>query len=126
RRGTIGARERGVLVAELVDDRGDLRVVDRLDLGPEVEVAVVAQPDLRPDRNGGLEDDRLARFGLDDLDLGPRQGDLLALADRLAIGVGDEVLDRLVHDRLGTEDALEHGAWRLARPEACHPRAPPP
>ena len=71
----LDRRERRVLVAQLVEDLVDARVVDRLDLGPEVEVPVVAELDLRADLDGGLEDQRLALLGLDDLDIriGQRQ-----------------------------------------------------
>ena len=43
----LDRRERSVLVAKLLDDPVDFRVVDRLDLRPEVEVLVVAERDIR-------------------------------------------------------------------------------
>ena len=65
--------ERRVLVAQLLDDLVDPRVIDRLDLGLEVEVLVVAERHLRADRDRRLEDERLALLGLDDLDVGVRR-----------------------------------------------------
>ena len=65
--------QRRVLVAQLLDDLVDPGVVDRVDLGPEVEVLVVAELDLRADLDGRLEDERLALLGLDDVDLGVGQ-----------------------------------------------------
>ena len=74
-----------------------------LDLGREVEVPVVAELDLRADLDGRREDDRLALLGLDDLDVGVRQRQDRLLDERLAVGVVDEVLDRLVEDAAGPE-----------------------
>ena len=56
--------ERRVLVAQLLEDLVDPGVVDRLDLGAEVEVLVVAELDLGPDLDGRLEDERLALLRL--------------------------------------------------------------
>ena len=97
--------QRRVLVAQLVDDLVDLGVVDRLDLGREVEVLVVAELDLGPDLDGRLEDDGLALLGLDDLDVGVGQRQDGLLDERLAVGVLDEVLDGLVEDGAGAERA---------------------
>ncbi len=75
----LDRRQRGVLVAQLLDDLVDPGVVDGLDLGREREVPVVAEGDLGADLDGGLEDDRLAFLGRDDLDVGVGQGqDVLA------------------------------------------------
>ena len=112
------AAEGRVLVAQLVDDVVDLGVVDRLDLGLEREVGVVAELDLGPHLDRGLEAERLALDGLDDLDVRVGQRDDVLLEDRLAVRVLDEVLDGLVEDRAGAEDALEDGARGLAGPEA--------
>ena len=114
----LDGRQRRVLVAQLLDDLVDLGVVDRLDLGPEVEVLVVAELDLGADLDGRLEDERLALLGLDDLDVGVGQRQDLLLDEGLAVGVLDEVLDGLVEDRARPEVPLEDGARRLARPEA--------
>ena len=83
----LDRRQRRVLVAQLLDDLVDLGVVDRLDLGPEVEVAVVAELDLGADLDGRREDDRLALLGLVDLDLGVGQRQDVLLDERLAVGV---------------------------------------
>ena len=63
------AREGRVLVAQLLDHLVDLGVVDRLDLGPEVEVAIVAELDLGAHLDGRLEAERLALLRVDDLDV---------------------------------------------------------
>ena len=93
-------------------------VVDRLDLGLEVEVLVVAELDLGADLDGRLEDERLALLGLDDLDVGVRQRQDLLLDERVAVGRLDEPVDGLVEDGAVAEDALEDAARRLAGPEA--------
>ena len=49
-----------VLVAQLVEDLLDLLVVDRLDVGREVEVAVVAEANRGPDLDERRVDERLA------------------------------------------------------------------
>ena len=79
--------QRRVLVAQLLEDLVDPGVVDGLDLGPEVEVLVVAELDLGRHLDGRLEDERLALLGLDDLDIGVRQRQEVLLDHRLAIGV---------------------------------------
>ena len=113
--------QRRVLVAQLLDDLVDPGVVDRLDLGLEVEGPVVAELHFRPNRNGRLEDERLALLGLDDFDVGVRQREDVLLDERLAIGVLHQVIDGLVHDDAGTEVPLQDGARRLARAEAGDP-----
>ena len=95
-----------------------LGVVDGLDLGPEVEVLVVAELDLGPDLDGRLEDERLALLGLDDLDVGVGERQDRLLDERVAVGGLDEAIDGLVEDGAGAEDGLEDAAGRLARPEA--------
>ena len=55
--------------------------------GAEVEVAVVAELDLGADRDGRLEDERLALLGLDDLDVGVGQRHDVLLDEGLAVGV---------------------------------------
>ena len=121
RAATLDRRERRVLVAQLLEDHVDPGVVDRVDLGTEVEVFVVAELDLGRDLDGGLEDERLALLGLDDLDLGVGQRDESLLGEGFAVGILDEVLDGLVEDRARAEMTLEDGAWRLARPEPGDP-----
>ncbi len=76
--------EAGVLVAQLIDDLLDLGLVDRLDLGLEVEAAVVAERHLRPDLDVRGEDDGLALLTLLDvhLGLGERQDLLLDASHR--------------------------------------------
>ena len=113
-----------VLVAQLLDDLVDPRIVDRLDLGPEVEIAEVAQLDLRADGDGRREDDGLAFLRLDDVDVGVGDRQDLLLDERCAVGVLDQVLDRLVEDCAGTEHPLEDGSGRLAGPEAGNPGPP--
>jgi hypothetical protein len=110
--------ERRVLVPQFLDDPVDLRVVDRLDLGPEVEVRVVAERHLRPDLDGRLEDDRLALLGLDDLHLRIRQRQDRLFDERLAIRGLDEMLHGLVEDDARAERPLEDGPRRLAWSEA--------
>ena len=114
----LDGRQGRVLVAQLVDDLVDAGVVDGLDLRPEVEVPVVAELDLRADLDRGLEDERLALLGLHDLDVGIGQREDLLLDQRLAVGVLDEVLDRVVEDGARPERALEDLPGGLARAEA--------
>ena len=64
--------QRRILVAQFPDDLIDAGVVDLVDLGGEIEVPVIAELEVRPDRDGRLEDERLALFGLDDFDVGIR------------------------------------------------------
>ena len=90
--------QRRVLVAQLLDDLVDAGVVDRLDLGAEVEVLVVAELDLGPDLDRRLEDERLALLRLDDLDVGVGQRQEVLLDEGLAVGRFDEVLDGVVED----------------------------
>ena len=116
--------ERRVLVAQLLDDLVDPGVVDRLDLGLEVEGPVVAERHLRADRDGRLEDERLALLGLDDLDVGVRQREDVLLDERLAIGVLHQVIDGLVEHDARTEVPLEDGSRRLAGAEAGDPGPP--
>ena len=113
-----------VLVAQLLDDLVDPRVVDVIDLGREVEVAIVAERDLRADRDRRLEDERLALLGLDDLDVRVAQRQDRLLDDRLAVGVLHQVIDRLVEHDAGPEMALEDGSRRLAGAEAGHAGPP--
>ena len=94
-----------------------------LDLGPEVEALVVAELDLGPHLDRGLEDERLALLGLHDVDVGIGQRQDVLLDERLAVGVLDEVVDGLVEDRAGAEVALEDRARRLARTEAGDARS---
>ena len=82
-------------------------VVDRLDLGRELEVRVVAELHLGPHLDRRLEPERLALDGLDDLHVRVRQRHDVLLDDRLAIRVLHEVLDGLVEDGARPEDALE-------------------
>ena len=110
--------ERGVLVAQLVDHRLDLGVVDRLDLGREVERLVVAEDDLRRDLDRGRELERLAELGLDDVDAGLGERHDALFLERVAVGVLEEDVDRLVEDGRRSEDPLEHEPGRLAGPEA--------
>ena len=114
--------ERRVLVTQLLEDLVDAGVVDRLDLGSEVEVLVVAELDLGRDLDGRLEDERLALLGLDDLDIGVRQRQEVLLDHGFAICVTDQVLDRLVENGARAEMALENRSGGLARPEARHAR----
>ena len=110
--------ERRVLVAQLLEDLADLGVVDDVDLGPEVEVLVVAELDLRADLDGRLEDERHPLLGLDDVDVGVRERDDVLGDERVAVRVLDEVVDGVVEDRARTEVSLQDGAGRLARTEA--------
>ena len=121
RRAVLDRRELGVLVAQLLDDLVDLGLVDRLDLGREVELRVVAELDLGADLDGRLEAQRLALLGVDDLDVRVGERDDPLLDDRLAVRVLDEVLDGLVDDRGGAEDALEDRPRGLAGTEARRP-----
>src|SRR5439155_2530343 len=105
--------QRSVLVAPLVDHLVDGHIRDLLDLGLEVEVAVVTQLDVRPNGHGRAEDQRLAFLGLLDVDLGLVEGQDELLDQRVAIGIFDEVLDRLVEHRALTEHALEHRSGAL-------------
>ena len=107
--------EAGVLVAQLVDDLLDLGVVDLLDLGLEVEAAVVAEGDLRPHLHVGREDDGLALLALLDVHLGLGQRQDLLLEHRVAVGALDEVIHRLLDHGFLAEDGLEDAARRLAR-----------
>ena len=104
-------------------DLVDLLVVDGLDLRGEVEASVVAQLDVGPDLDRRLEHDRLAFLGLYDLDVGVRERDDPLLDDRVAVGVLDDALHRLVQHGAGAEDALEDRSRGLARPEAGDLRA---
>src|SRR4029079_6331264 len=70
----LDGTERGVLVAELLDDLLDLGLVGGLDVRAEGEVAGVTELELGSDRDRGLEDQRLAFLGLDDLDVGVGEG----------------------------------------------------
>ena len=81
----LDGREGRVLVAQLVDDLVDLGVVDRVDLGLEVEVLVVAERDLGADLDRRLEDERLALLGLHDLDVGVGQRQDVLLDEGLAV-----------------------------------------
>ena len=107
-----------VLVAQLLEDLVDARVVDGVDLGTEVEALVVAELDLGRDLDGRLEDERLPLLGLHDVDVGVGQREDVLLDEGLAVGVLDEVLDGVVEDRAGPELALEDGPRGLARSEA--------
>ena len=115
---TVDGLKAGLAVPKLVDDLLDHRLVDCLNLGLEAEVLVVAQLDLRPNLHGRLEDDRLALFGLGDLDLGRSQRREILLAYRLTEGILDEELDRLVQDGGGAENALDDRPRGLARTKA--------
>ena len=114
----LDGRQAAVLVAKLLDDAIDLGVVDGLDLGPEIEVLVVAENDLGADLDGRLEDERLALLGLDDLDVRVREGQQRLLDEGVAVRVLHEPVDGFVEDGAGAEDRLEDAAWRLAGPEA--------
>ena len=114
----LDRREGGVLVAQLVDDLVDLGLVDRLDLGPEVEVPVVTELDLGPDLDVRLEDQRLAFLGLDHLDVGLGERQDLLLDQGLSKRLVDQVLDRLVEHHARPELTLEHMAGCLARAES--------
>ena len=113
----LDGRQRRVLVAQLLDDLVDPGVVDRVDLGPEVEVLVVAELDLRADLDDRLEDERLALLGLDDVDLGVGQRQDVRLDEGLAVGVLDEVLDGLLVDHARPEVPFQDGTRGLARTE---------
>ena len=102
----------------------DLGVVDRLDLGREVEVRVVAEGDLGRHLDGGGELERLALLGLDDIDAGLGQRHEALLEDRVAVGRLEQEIDGLVEDRAGTEHPLEHEPGRLAGPEPGNLRPP--
>ena len=112
-----------VLVAQLLHDLVDASVVDRLDLGLEVELLVVAERHLRADLDGRLEDDRLALLRLDDVDVGVGERQDLLLDQRLAVGRLHEVLDGVVEDGARAEGALEDRPRRLPRSEPGDARA---
>ena len=126
-RPVLDGREGRVLVAQLVDDLVDLRLVDLLDLGGEVEVRVVAELHLGAHLDGRLEAQRLALDRLDDLDVGVGERDDALLDHGVAVRDLDQLLHGLVQDRGGPEDALEDGPGRLAgaeaRRRACGARA---
>ena len=86
--------------------------------GPNGKFAIVAELDLGADRDGRLEDERLALLRLEDLHVGVGQGQDVLLDQGLAVDVLHEVVDGLVEDDARAEVALEHRAGRLARPEA--------
>ena len=71
-----------------------------------------------PDLDRCLEDERLALLGLDDLDVGVREGQDRLLDERVTVGRLDEPIDGLVEDGTGAEDSLEDRPRRLSRPEA--------
>ncbi len=121
RRPVLERAQGAVLVAQLGDHLVDLGLVDGVDLGREVEVAVVAQGDLGRHLDGRLEDQGLALDGLDHLDAGLGQRHDPLLDERLAVGLLDRQLDRLVQDGRLTQHPLEHEARRLARPESGDP-----
>ena len=120
RRGPRPAAERRVLVAQLLDDLVDPGVVDGLDLGPEVEVLVVAELDLRADRTVALKTSGLPSSAWTISTSAFASGRMSSLDERLAVGVLDQVLDGLVEDDARAERSLEDGARRLAGPEARH------
>ena len=117
--------ERRVLVAQLLEDLVDPGVVDRLDLGPEVEVLVVAELDLGRTWTVALKMSGLPSSAWTTSTSALVSGRMSCSIEGLAIGVLDEVLDGLVEDRAGAEVALEDRSRRLARPEArdARPRA---
>ena len=123
RRAVLDRGQDRVLVAQLVDDLVDLVRRDLLDLRREVEVRVVAERDLGPDLDGRLELEGLALLRLDQLHVRVGERDDPLLDDRVAVGVLDQVLDRLVEHGGGSEDALEDRSRGLARPEAGDARA---
>ena len=114
----LDRRQRRVLVAQLLDDLVDPGIVDRLDLGLEVEVLVVAELDVRRHLDGGLEDERLALLGLHHLDIGVGQRQEALLDHRLAVAVFDQVLDGFVVDHARTEVSLQDGSRGLPRAKA--------
>ena len=120
-RALLDRAERGLLVAELVQDALHLGVVDRLDLGLEREVGVVAELHLGAQRHGRLVAERLPLLGLDDLDLGAADDEDVGVVGGalrpLAVAGLDERLDGLVPDRALAQDTLEHAARGLAGAE---------
>ena len=79
----LDRREGRVLVAQLLDDLVDRASSIGSISGPKLKLLVVAERDLRPDLDGGLEDERLAFLGLDDLDVGVGQGQQVLLDEGL-------------------------------------------
>ena len=55
-----------------------------------------------------------------DVDLRLVDRDDLGLVERTIVGIADEVVDRLGQDAAATDEAVDHLARRLARPEAGH------
>ena len=118
----VHRHEGGLLVAQLVHDAVHLRVVDGVDVGREREGPVVAELDLRADRDRGRVPEWLALLRLDDVDRRAADREQLGLlCHRLAIGPLDELLDGLVEDRSGAQLALNHGSGRLPGPEPGDP-----
>ena len=119
RAAVLDRREGRVLVAQLLDDLVDPGVVDGLDAPGRTGSSRSRRASTSgPDRDGRLEDERLALLGLDDLHVGVGQGQDVLLDERLAIGVLHQVVDRLVEDDARAEVALEDRSRRLAGPEA--------
>jgi len=107
----------GLGVAELVHDLLDHRLVDRVDFGLEPEVLEIAELHLRPDLDNRLEKDGFALLALGNLDLGRCQRLNLLVTNCLAVGLVDELLQRLIGIAEGRAPArAPRGA--LARPEA--------
>ena len=118
-RATIGDwGQRCVAVAQVVDDRFDLRLVRLFERWLKGVAAIVAELDLRRhwDHCGegvGLTfDDRLR------IDLWAGKRNDVGLHDRVAIAALDQDLGRLVENAVDAGEALNDGAWRLPWAEA--------
>ena len=87
-------------------------------------MAIVPEFDLRSNVECCVEDERLALLGLLDLDLRLVERQDCLLDERVAVGVLDEVIHRVLEHGAGAEHPIEHEAGRLPGPEARHLRAP--
>ena len=119
----IGDRFQAALgIAQFVQNLFDHGRVDRIDLGFEVEVVVVAQLDFGSNLHDRLEDKRLAFLGLGHFHFRGSERRQVRLSHRFAERFVDQLFDGLVEDRGRTEETFENRARCLAGPEPGHVR----